>query len=281
MQMARKPAHFTQHTNEETHLRIKAALSQLGMSVDAREDKLNDITVDGVRIGDRLAEMRKPGTTFYGQTYIEARSAAMLMVNLGLEQLVLDVRRLEPPAPDIEVRFRDGTSIFVEQTMVMDDGARRLSMAVDDVNAAVMATADSAVRTALDAGLLTIRLDRLTTAHLDLEIPAVDLAAEVCAIARTLVDDVSLMPADPAAHPLLHELAARIFYRRGLKTGSPIQPPMDHARAALVGPRLSKCRFGKNSQRPGAMRPRAARCGCCSTSITTSELPRSKTLRVL
>ena len=172
--MARKPAHFTQHTNEETHLRVKAALSQLGMSVDAREDKLNDITVDGVRIGDRLAEMRKPGTTFYGQTYIEARSAAMLMVNLCVEQLVLDVRRLDPPAPDIEVRFRDGTSIFVEQTMVMDDGARRLSMAVDNANAAVMATADSAVLTALDAGLLTIRLDRLTTAHLDLEVLLMD-----------------------------------------------------------------------------------------------------------
>lgn len=238
--MARKPAHFTTHTNEETHLRFKAVVEQLGMSVDSRDEKLHNIKIDGVRIGDRVSEMRKPGTSFYGQSYVEARAAAMLMVDLGRDQRVADVRRLEPPAPDIEVVFGDGTSVFIEQTMVMDDLAHRLSLAVDAANAAVWraASADPALAAALDAGLLEIRLDRLTPAHLDLELPVDELTAEICAIARDSTEDVLLRRADPMTDQLLHRLGARISYRRNLKTGSAIQPPTDHGRPATLGPTL-------------------------------------------
>jgi hypothetical protein len=240
--MARKPTHFTTHTNEEMHLRFKAAVEQLGMGVDNRESKLHDLTVDGVRLGDRLAEMRKPGTSFYGQSYVEARSAARLMVDLGWDQRVRDIRRLEPPAPDVEVVFDERASIYIEQTMVMDDAAHRLSTTVDSANAVVMrmAATDLVVGHALDAGLLTIRLDRLTPAHLELMIPADDLADEICALARTLRADVSLMRPDPMTQQLLHKLGAQIFYRLGLKTGSPIQPPMDHGRVGMLGPALRK-----------------------------------------
>lgn len=72
--MARKPSHFTAQTNNEMQLRFKTAVTQLGQSVDAREDRLQGVRVDGVRLGDRLAEMRKPGSLFYAQSYIEARS---------------------------------------------------------------------------------------------------------------------------------------------------------------------------------------------------------------
>jgi hypothetical protein len=248
--MARKPSHFTEHSNEEMHLRFKAAVAQLGQGVDVRSDRLQEIRVDGQRLGDRLAEMRKPGSTYYAQSYVEAQSIGMLMVDLGLADRVRDIRRLEPPAPDVEVCLDDNSSIFVEQTMVMDDGARRISMLVDDVNAAVRTSVDPDVRRGLDSGLLTIRLDRLSPADLELEIATDDLTAEVSAIASALRNDVSLLRPDPATAPILAELDARIFYRTGLKTGSPIQPPMDHGRPETVEPTL-RVRLRKKMEKAG------------------------------
>jgi len=248
--MARKPTHFTPYSNDESHLRFKAVVAQLGQGVDAREDRLAEVRIDGVRFGDRLPEMRKPGSMFYAQSYVEARSIGMLMVDLDLAERVRDIRRLEPPAPDIEVMLDDGQSIFVEQTMVMDEGARRLSVLVDDVNAAVRASDDAAVQRGLNAGLLTIRLDRLSAADLELEIAAADLTAEVCAIASALQDDVALLRPDPSTAPNLHQLDARVFYRTGLKTGSPIQPPMDHGRPGLVEPTL-RARLRKKIEKAG------------------------------
>jgi hypothetical protein len=85
--MARKAAHFTTHTAEEIGLRFKAAVESLRMRMSDREAKLHEISIDGVRAGDRKGELLKPDTSYYGQTFVEARSAAGLMVDLGLAPL--------------------------------------------------------------------------------------------------------------------------------------------------------------------------------------------------
>jgi hypothetical protein len=241
------------------HLRFEGAVERLGMSVDAGEEEVNDVPVDGVRLGDRLGEMRKPGTSFYGQSYVEARSAARLMAALGLAAIVQDVRRLEPPAPDVQVLFNDGGCVFIEQTMVMDDDARRATVAIEEVNATVnrVAETDSALRGALDAGLLTIRLRGLTPQN-HTTIPVNELAAEVAALARSIRQDLRLARADPITSPLLYGLDAMIFYRLGLRTAGAIQLPMDHARIETFAPALrerlraksEKARHYKSECRP-------------------------------
>ncbi len=223
---------MTEHTNEEVHLRFEAAVAQLGQSVDAREGQMHALLIDGVRFGDRLAELRRPGTMFYSQSYVEARSAAMLVVDLGMADCVRDLRRLKPPAPDIEVVLNNGASIFLEQTMVMDEDAHRLSVAVDRANALVRESTDVAVGAALKAGLVTIRLDRLAPAYHSLTVSADELADEVSNLVKTFHGGERLIDPGPA-YPLLHQLGARAFYHLGLETASPLQPPMDHGRATV------------------------------------------------
>jgi len=234
--MARKAAYFTIHTAEEIDLRFKAAVETLGMRVSNRDAQLHEIPIDGVRSGDRKSELRKPGTSYYAQTFIEARSAAGLMVDLGLAPLVLDVQRREPPFPDVEVCLRDGSSIFIEQTMVMDPDAHRLSTVIDKTNISVSraAAADDTLRNILNGGLFTIRLDRLTEEHLALMLPVSALTAEVCTFGRQLKGEISLRRPEPTEYPLLAELGARIFYRPGIRTGTVIQPPMDHGRLRIL-----------------------------------------------
>jgi hypothetical protein len=160
--MARKPAHFTAYTAEEVDLRFKATVESLGIRVSDRGAWLHNIPIDGVRSGDRQRELRKPGTSYYGQTFVEARSAAGLMVDLGLASLVLDVRRRDPPLPDVEVCLRDGSSIFIEQTMVMDPAAHRLSTIIEETNISVnrAAATDASLANVLNSGLFDIRLAR-------------------------------------------------------------------------------------------------------------------------
>jgi hypothetical protein len=50
--MSRKPT-LAEHTNEEAHLRFKAAVAQLGQSVDAREGQMHALLIDGVRLGGK------------------------------------------------------------------------------------------------------------------------------------------------------------------------------------------------------------------------------------
>jgi len=234
--MARKPAHFTNHTAEEVHLGFKAAVQSLGMPVSDRESQLQEIRLDGVRIGDRKGELRKPGTSYYGQTFVEARSAAGLMVDLGLASIVLDVRRREPPMPDIEVCLRDGGSIFIEQTMVMDPDAHRLSLVVEETNIRVAGNAakDAALGYVLESGSFTIRLDRLAECHLLLDLPVDALVAEVCGLGRGLQANISLGCPDAVVYPLLSDLEARYFYRLGVPTGHVIHPPYDHGRLEML-----------------------------------------------
>ena len=258
--MTRKAAHFTTHTAEEIDLSFKAAVESLVMRVSELKAKLHEIPIDGVRSGVRKGELRKPDTSYYGQTFVEARSAAGLMVDLGLAPLVLDVRRREPPFPDVEVCLQDGNSIFIEQTIVMDPDAHRLSIVIEETNISVTqaAATDGALRDILDVGLFTIRLDHKTERHLTLTLPVRALSAEVCSVGRQLEGDVPWRRPKPKDYPLLAELSAHIFYRPVIRTGAVIQPPMDHGRLPVLPPTLRewlRSKLGKAGTYAAECRP--------------------------
>src|ERR1035438_6339898 len=71
MQMPRRPTP-TEFTNARSHNWFKSAASALGQAVDARTDRRHAVLVDGVPLGERQGEMRKPDTSFYEKTFTEA-----------------------------------------------------------------------------------------------------------------------------------------------------------------------------------------------------------------
>ena len=258
--MARKPTHFTTYTAEEVHLRFKAAVESLGMRVSDRDAQIHELPIDGIRVGDRKSELRKPGTSYYGQTFVEARSTAGLMVDLGLAPLVADIKRHEPPLPDVEVCLRDGTSIFIEQTMVMDSDAHHFSTTIEETNILInrAAETDHTLERVLNGGIFTIRLDRLNDGHLTLALRADALAAEVCVLARQLHGPISLGRPERTTYPLLAQLNALYFYQLKSRTGSAFQPPADHGRLHMFTPALRerlRSKLGKVSTYPPACRP--------------------------
>jgi hypothetical protein len=238
--MARKPVHFTEHTAEEMREMFSSAIGALGMRTadPGRDNRIHAVLIDGVALGARKRELRKPGSVYYAQSYLEARATAGMLVDLEIADEVKNVVRGD--APDITVHFRDGTMVFVEQAMIMDSAATRFSLAVDDANilAEAAANSDARLRALFDSGLLTVHLD-LTDKDLELRFKPEVLAAEIIGVAHTIVAETALQAVDPERFPVLGRLGARMHYKPcSAQTARPIQLPAYHGRANMLEPAL-------------------------------------------
>ncbi|MGH7750809.1 MAG: hypothetical protein ACREQ5_39470, partial [Candidatus Dormibacteria bacterium] len=232
--MARKPT-LTQQTNADSHAAFKAAVATLGQKVDPSTERRHAVLVDGVALGERQSEMRKAGTSFYEQTFSEANAVAHLAVNLGLDREgVVDVLRRPTPRPDTELTVGGSTVAFVEQTMVMDQAAHRLTLEVETLNAALVHCEDTAVRTAFDTGMLTVRLNEIPIEYYGTGLPVDDLAAEIYGFVLSLSEDTSAVKVDKARFPLLGEMRAFGSYRLPGKTYNPVSSLVDHGRANVL-----------------------------------------------
>lgn len=237
--MARKPQHFTDGTACEIHEMFVSAFGSVGMRLSGaeREERLNAVVMDGIPFAERPAELRKPGSSFSATSYLEARTTAGLLVDLELACDVANVVRSD--GPDVEVCFRDGGVLYVEQTMVLDEAAHRLSVAVDDANIAAYEASlrDEGLRALFAGGIFGIRLNDLT--ELDRAFPVRTLAAEIIGLARTITGEVSLCTLDAERFPLLHSLGAAAVYRpSSAQTVRPIYLPVFHARSEKLEPAL-------------------------------------------
>lgn len=238
--MARKPQHFTEHTSSEIHELFESTIAAVGMGRLAepeRERQINAVVMDGIPFGQRKVEVRKPGSDFYATSYLEARSTANMLVDLGIAGDVVNVVRGD--APDVRVELRDGSSLYVEQAMVTDSAARRLSITVEDANiiAYEQSRHDEDLRCVFDGGVFTIRLTRFH--DLERRFTVQDFVDEMLRLART-IDGAMAMPAlDPLAYPVLHSFRAAALYRPcNALTARPIQLPLFHGRRAELEPAL-------------------------------------------
>ena len=239
--MARKPIHFTESTGEEMRKMFSSAISALGMRMAGaeRDRRIDAVRVDGVALGGRKGELRKPGSAFYAQSFLEARAAAGMLVDLELDGDVENVIRGD--APDITVYFRDGRTLFVEQAMVMDSAATRFSLAIDDANilAEAITSSDAQLRAIFEGGLFIIRLDHLTDEDLELRFKPEALAAEIIELGHTIAHETALQRVDGRRFPLLGQIGAWMHYKPcNALTARPIQLPAYHARRHMLEPVL-------------------------------------------
>jgi hypothetical protein len=250
--MPRRPI-LNDHTAGEEHQAFLDVLGQLGMSGSEREAALQHIPIDGIRGSDRPRERRHAETSYYSKPYAEAQSAAGLVVDLRMADAVSDIRRLSPPLPDIEVALNDQYSIFIEQTDVMDQGARTLSLAVERANyrALELVRTNQHAAKAIEDGMFFVRLDHLTYDRVGQPTNGDDLAAELCALAATLKDAEFLIAPDATRYPILSGLGARYSYKPGVMMGGIIMPPMDHGRLSELEPTLRERIASKISKRAG------------------------------
>jgi len=232
------------------------AFSSLGMRVadEKRNRQIDSLRMDGIAFAKRPKELRKPGSVFLAQSYLEAHAVAAMLVDLGRAEGVADVVRAKPPDPDVEVRYTEQGSLFVEQTMVMDAAATRLAVTIDDANIAAydLGTEDPTLRALLRGGMFSIRLDRLREDCLEMPLSVDALADEILNVGRTIGGPVSCLEPDPTRSPLLYALGASIFYIPGnAQTARPIQLPIFHGRIRLLEPEL-RAALGKKKEKAAA-----------------------------
>jgi hypothetical protein len=231
--MARKPI-LTTETIGEGLATFKEAVTRLGHGVDARIERRHDVFVDGVPLRDRQNEMRRPDSSYYEQTFIEANAVAHAAINLNYDKRGrVDVNRLRTPMPDTELRLDGSTIAFTEQTMVMDQEAHRLSLDVEALNAAARACDDPGVRAAFKAGMLHLRFEAMPPAYYTSGLAIADILAEIVQLARNLKSDTRPLKPEKQDFPLLAGLGAFGQYRLGLTTHACIENLHDHGRPEL------------------------------------------------
>lgn len=257
--MARQTRHLTEHTTGAIQKIFSGAVRAAGMSVPGkdREKAISALRMDGETLGSMPAELRKPESVFYSTSYLEARAVAGMLVDLGIDSAVADIVRRD--APDVEVRYSDGRRLFVEQAMVVDEAATRLSLKIDDANIAAdgMANADLNLRSLFHSGLLNIRLDSsdLLISEMSRFISVNALADEVLTIARGFAGRVSLGKPNPEGAPILSRLGAKVFYTPcNAKTARPINLPTFHARLSELEPSLRRT-FAKKKEKTRSYSP--------------------------
>jgi len=233
--MPRKPT-LTERTNADVHATFKAAVTSLGIGVDARTERVHKILVDGVAIGARLGELRNTDTPFYYKSYAEANAVAHLAVDLDLDaQGQVDVLRLTEPQPDTQLTIDGATIAFVEQTMVMDSAAHRLTLDVEAVNRALRAREEPDIVAAFAGGMLTLRFNAIPDAYYNTGFPIDDIVAEILVLTRSFNgQDRGFSRLDPSRFPLLAGLNALGSYRTKGSTINPVMTLTDHGRPHLI-----------------------------------------------
>jgi hypothetical protein len=205
--MARKPF-YSEQTNAEAHATTSEALATLRKFADPLAERRRAVLVDGVHLGKRQNELRKPGSSFYGQSFLEANSAAQLAVSLDLDiKGAVEIARLEPPMPDVRLSVGGVTVAYIEHTMVVDDGARKIEHDLDELNAQIKNCEDAGVRSVLAAGTLTIRINSMPVTYYDTHLPIQRLVAEVSQFARSITAPIAVK-IDQELYPLLGEMEA-------------------------------------------------------------------------
>lgn len=254
--MPRKPT-LTQQTNAEQLATFQGAVASLGQTVDARTARVYAIRVDGIELAERYGELRKPDSAFYEKSFIEANALAHLAVNLNLDREgQVDVLRLPEPQPDTKLTVNGATVAFVEQTMIMDQRAHRLSLDVEAVNKAVRALANPEAAATFDRGILTLRFDDIP-AEFESGLPVDAIAREIVTLASTLRDEVQKIQIDFTNYHLLAQMNALGTYRLGGATYNPVMSLVDHGDARLLPGLLSE-RIGEK-RRKAAGYPRTCR----------------------
>jgi hypothetical protein len=254
--MARKPI-LTDHTNAHVFETLTAESRVLNKYHDPLAERRLTVLVDGVPLGERLNEIRYPGSSFFGQPFFEAVSVAHLAVSLDLDRKGrVHVRRLSEPQPDIELSLDGELIAFVEETMVMDQQAHKITLVVDALNDRIDNYDDPAVRAWLDTGTLTVRFNRLPERYYGAAFPVDAVFEEICRFVGALTGDMSVL-IDTPEFPVLNELKAGIKYNRRGKTLTPVSL-FEHARmtalSAAFADQIRKKR-GKAKTYPTGCRP--------------------------
>jgi hypothetical protein len=83
---------------------------------DARYNRILNLRVDGVALGDRPMELRAATSNYYGREENEGLAVARVLVDLDLDANVENIERRD--RPDVCVRFRDRAPVYVENRFV-------------------------------------------------------------------------------------------------------------------------------------------------------------------
>jgi hypothetical protein len=216
--------HETQTTIGDMHRTFGEAIGMLGMHYADEEAtlRMHRLPFEGTPFGDRAAQLRRPGSKFFEKSYLEAQAVARALVSIGADEGVADVRRAQPPAPDVTVDYGDH-HLYVEHAMILDEVAMAVDVSIEDANFALheLADVDPILLKVFGSGIFGVRLQNVDVAK---GVNANDLCRETAALARSVQGDTLFEKPDPSLYPVLTAHDARVSYRTcPTPTGSVIE----------------------------------------------------------
>jgi hypothetical protein len=197
----------------EAHRAFGEAIAALGMRYADEDNQLamHQLVFEGTPFGQWRAQLRRPGTSFYEKTFLEAQAVARAIVEIGAHRDAMDVRRALPPAPDVTVHYVD-RCLYIEHGMVVDEAAMAAAIAVENANIAILdeAAKNPMLADVLNRGILLVRLR-----HVDVSVgvKAQDVADETITLAKSLDATVVGLEPDPALYPALAGHSAFVSYK--------------------------------------------------------------------
>ena len=211
--MARRSKHTTKHTAGELQARFEEVIAHVGGSYDnTLARRVLAVPIDGMTLGDRCNEIRKPRSSFYSQTFFEAMAVVQMLVGLDMDESAMNVERRD--RPDIRVVFADRPALYVEHTNVAPYDGMPFARHLEEINHAVTERKqkDSAFRQLCGGGNLEIRL---SDPGVGKRSEPDQVAGEIANLVEAIADDVELLKPNPETQPTLARYQANVFYRMG------------------------------------------------------------------
>jgi hypothetical protein len=100
----------------------------------ARRNRALDMRYAGIAFRHHEERKAAPLMSDLAEDLYEAFSFAFLAVGAGIDHLVADIEKLEPPKPDLVVKLTDGSSIYVEVGRIRGAASGRHSGEIDALN---------------------------------------------------------------------------------------------------------------------------------------------------
>jgi hypothetical protein len=190
------------------------------------EARLLAIPFGGSTLGDVQARLRKPDSSYYEKSYLEALATARTLVKLGLDGDVADITTRD--RPDVVVHHQSGQLTYVEHTIAGDPDVVSFPRHMEEASLALRELARTSVSLdmPLRAGYFQVRLAD----------PGTSRRARPAELAQAVLD---LLPSWQGGAQALHSTRAplatynaQVFY----KPGGPANSAFFQRQGGFVGP---------------------------------------------
>ncbi len=187
-----------------------AVLGETGARL-ARRNRALDMRYAGIPFRDHEERRAAPLMSDLAEDLYEAFAFAYLAVGAGIDDLVQDIEKCQPRKPDLLVKMKDGSSVYVEVGRVRPSESGRHSGEIDALNKGLMlvAQADDDLRRHVQDRHISFGMETVP-AKSERRAVVAELVVTLRAMRFDGLERVAYFKPDPAVAPVLSRLKVTI-----------------------------------------------------------------------